>query len=270
MEKEGCFEQHALHIHESLEICVLRENEAVFHLLDRDYDGRPGDVFLFRPFDPHWPLTRDARKPIGWVMVLFSPIIVKWIPGGIHLLAPFYVRDRISPHVPAHSEYARNIQQSAFLALEEQAEKRIGWEAKQFQYLVDILVQLNRYAENQISHLSEAMDHRIIQCIEYILGNYSENLSTDDFISRFDLKRTHFYESFKRLTGLSPNAFINRLRLQMSMYLLKNQEMPITRIALECGFQSVSYFNYVFKSHLGEAPRNYRNRIKSTKDMQTP
>jgi hypothetical protein len=55
--KMGMLEEHELHIHDILEIHVLLHNEARFQLTHRQYDGQPGDVFLFRPFEPHWNLA---------------------------------------------------------------------------------------------------------------------------------------------------------------------------------------------------------------------
>jgi hypothetical protein len=119
---------HELHMHDLLEINVLLENEALFKQLNRTYSGTSGDVFIFRPYEPHYNLAKDAEKPIKWILVLFSPSIVRMIPYGYRLLYPFYT-DAASPLIQRHSSYAKNIHEAAILGMEEQEKKLPGWES---------------------------------------------------------------------------------------------------------------------------------------------
>ncbi len=81
LEKELIFEnkvdflaEHELHMHDLLEINVLKENQAQFKLLSKNYIGEPGDVFIFRPFEPHFNLAQDNSKPYNglWCCFLHS------------------------------------------------------------------------------------------------------------------------------------------------------------------------------------------------------
>src|SRR5690606_26601788 len=111
--------EHELHMHDLLEINVLEENSARFKLLNGSYAGEAGDVFFFRPYEPHYNLAVDESKPIKWIMVLFSPSIVRMIPYGYRLLMPFYT-GAASPHIEGSTVYAQNIQAAALSALQEQ------------------------------------------------------------------------------------------------------------------------------------------------------
>ena len=112
-EKYGDSESHELHFHDVLEYHILVENEANFQLPHKKYDGKPGDVFLFRPFEPHWNLVKNPKMPIRWISLLFTPSIVRLIPNGYKLLAPFYAVEAISPLIPASSSSAISIYQLA-------------------------------------------------------------------------------------------------------------------------------------------------------------
>ncbi len=257
--------EHELHMHELLELNVLLENDARFQLSDRHYEGKPGDVFLFRPCEPHYNLAAEAGKPIRWLMALFSPSVVRLLPDGHRLLYPFY-SGRVSPLIPASSAYARGIQASAKAACEEQERRLPGWEASQFKHLVDILVQVYRYALEKGKEASGAgtdVDDGVVAAVEYILRNVTGEIEMQRLIDLCGKGRTGFYAAFRQTVGLSPNRFIQRLRMQIAAHLLQTTSLPVTDIAFECGYRSLAYFNKHFKEHRGMSPREFRNRARA-------
>jgi AraC-like DNA-binding protein len=263
--KIGTLTEHARHVHDALEISVLLENDAKYHLIECDYHGKPGDVFVFRPFEPHWNLAQDIEKPVKWTMVLFSPSVVRSIPDGIRLLTPFYAADKFSPLIPAQTPYAQAIQAAARQAVTEGEQQLPGWRAKQFLYFIDILVNVLRcYTDALLGKNLHTIPHEgIIQVVEYMLSHFSEEIDMDQMIVMSKLGKTMFFKKFKEVTILTPNEFISRLRLQSSIHLLDYTDKSITDIAYECGFNSLSYFNKHFKRFRGVSPRYHRNQLKS-------
>ncbi|WP_165972045.1 helix-turn-helix domain-containing protein [Paenibacillus piri] len=267
VKKIGTLTEHELHVHAALEISVLLENDANYHLIDREYHGRPGDVFVFRPFEPHWNLARETGRPMKWTMVLFAPSIVRSIPDGYKLLTPFYAADKFAPLIKGHTSYAQSIHRAAKEAVEEEERQLPGWRAKQLVCFIDILVQIFRcYTEaqqDQSLHKRQA-DHGIIQVIEYMLSHFSEDIDMCEMIAMSNLRKTMFFRTFKEITRLSPNEFISRLRLQSAIHLLDHTDKSITDIAFECGFHSLSYFNKHFKQFRGVSPREHRSLSRSS------
>lgn len=255
---------HDLHMHDLLEINVLLDNNAQFQLLNRAYSGQAGDVFIFRPYEPHYNLAKDANNPIKWIMVLFSPSIVRLIPYGYRLLYPFYTQTS-SPHILRGTTYARNIQHAAFMAMEEQDKKLPGWESKQFMHFIDILMNIYRHAldcSSQAGHEDIDVDTGVVMAVEYILRHITEDIDVSDLIELYGMGKTYFYTNFKNVVGVTPNQFIHRLRMQIAMYLLKTTKKTITNIAFECGYNSIHYFNKHFKQYREISPREFRNRVK--------
>jgi AraC-like DNA-binding protein len=266
VQKLGTLTEHEMHVHAALEISVLLENDANYRLIDRDYHGKPGDVFVFRPFEPHWNLTRSAEKPMKWTMILFSPSIVRSIPEGHKLLTPFYAADKFSPLIAGSTPYAQAIHQAARQAVDEGEALRPGWRAKQFLCFIDILVQIYRcYVDSQQSQiLPDKPDQGMIDVIEYMLSHFSEDIDMNKMIAMSNLRKTMFFRKFKEVTSLTPNEFISRLRLQSAIHLLDYTDRSITDIAFECGFHSLSYFNKHFKQFRGVSPREHRSMGRTT------
>lgn len=72
----------------------------------------------------------------------------------------------------------------------------------------------------------------------------------------------YFCKMFKKTTGMSPTNFIMLCRLQKSKQLLtEKSEWTVKRIALECGYPSISYFGKIFLENEGLTPAEYRKRF---------
>ncbi len=252
--------EHELHMHDALEISIVLENNMNYHMLKRNYIGKPGDVFVLRPFEPHWNLAEQSDKPAEWIMILFSPSFVSNIAKGFQLLAPFYTVQWNS-HIPADSPEARAICQTAILAVKESESRKPGWEIKQFIYALDILVHIYRYFLSLSKYETTERENElgVIKSIEALLEDFRSDIDMDRIILLSGLKKTWFYKQFHKITGLTPNDFLNRLRLQYAVHLLRNTNKSVTEIAFESGFNSISYFNKHFKDYLSMTPREYRN-----------
>jgi AraC-like DNA-binding protein len=254
--------EHELHMHDLLEINVLLENRAEFRLLDRQYIGDSGDVFIFRPYDPHYNLVKDPGKPITWIMVLFSPSIVRLIPYGYRLLYPFYT-GTVHPHILRSTAYALEIHAAAKKAVEEQEMRLPAWESRQFMHFIDILSTIYRYAMDHVANNTDLdVDTGVISAVEYILRHITEEIDVNNLIHLYGKGKTHFYTTFKNTVGVTPNQFIHRLRMQIAIYLLSATVNKITDIAYECGYNSIHYFNKLFKQYQGISPREYRKSSK--------
>jgi AraC-like DNA-binding protein len=66
---------------------------------------------------------------------------------------------------------------------------------------------------------------------------------------------------FKAATGLSPNDFLQRHRIEVAREQLANPRRTITNIAMSTGFNSSQYFSNVFQKYCGMTPSEYRTQL---------
>lgn len=71
---------------------------------------------------------------------------------------------------------------------------------------------------------------------------------------------SYFRREFKRHTGLSPQRYLNRLRLEKARRLMGATDEPLKEIADQLGFSSPYHFSSAFKRHFGVAPEHWRRR----------
>ena len=72
------------------------------------------------------------------------------------------------------------------------------------------------------------------------------------------LSRPHFYKLFKQQTGLTPNLYLNTLRVESALTGLADQSKTVNSIAEHLGFSSQASFSRFFSSNVGLAPSHYR------------
>ena len=66
---------------------------------------------------------------------------------------------------------------------------------------------------------------------------------------------------FRKVTGYSPIDYLLHVRLAKAAEMLQKTELPISEIALECGFTDSNYFSRQFRRHCNSSPRDYRKNL---------
>src|SRR3989339_489522 len=72
--------------------------------------------------------------------------------------------------------------------------------------------------------------------------------------------KEYFCDIFKRITGKTFTEYVNSLRVEHAVRLLLSTSMKASEIALESGFNDISYFNRVFKEQKGISPQALRKK----------
>jgi len=98
------------------------------------------------------------------------------------------------------------------------------------------------------------------RCREYISENYAYPISIDDMAKQCTQSRSSFIRKFSHFMGISPYAYLQRIRISRSLALLELSEKSICDIALEVGFCDQNSFTKQFKLHTGTTPMKYRKQ----------
>lgn len=82
----------------------------------------------------------------------------------------------------------------------------------------------------------------------------------DTVASEMNMSTSQFRRRLSAVTGISPQLFIQNIRLKKARYLLDNHpELNINEIAMKCGYDESSNFTHVFKRVFGITPSDYLN-----------
>jgi two-component system response regulator YesN len=95
---------------------------------------------------------------------------------------------------------------------------------------------------------------------EYIREHYRDELTLAGLSERFGMSVSYFSVQIKRYTGESFVQFVNRVRIEKAKELLLQPSLKVYEAAGEAGFETLQYFNKVFKRFTGITPGEYRRR----------
>ncbi|WP_286906793.1 helix-turn-helix domain-containing protein [Clostridium sp. UBA1652] len=95
------------------------------------------------------------------------------------------------------------------------------------------------------------------KCIDYIKINFYNKISLKTISSEIGISPSHLSRQFKKETKVTITEFINKVKIEEAKFLLKQNELSITDIALKVGFENHNYFCSVFKKLTSCTPKEY-------------
>jgi AraC family transcriptional regulator len=101
-------------------------------------------------------------------------------------------------------------------------------------------------------------NHKLRQVIDYVNANLGEDLSLATIADKFEISQYYFWHLFKQSTGMTPRKYLIQQRVERAKELLKQRDLTITDVALECGFTHQSHFAKQFKRLTGITPSQFR------------
>ena len=105
---------------------------------------------------------------------------------------------------------------------------------------------------------SGSRDYRVRNSIRLMQQRIGDELVLDDIARDAGLSRPHFYKLFRQHVGLTPNIYLNTLRMETAIDRLTSSEDAVTSIGLDLGFASQASFTRFFTSNVGIPPSDYR------------
>lgn len=98
---------------------------------------------------------------------------------------------------------------------------------------------------------------RFQRVFAYLIEHYREEITLQKIAEIAHLSPTSFCRYFKTITGKTFLEIVNEYRIQYACQLLKKNELSVSQIAFESGFNDVPYFNKLFKKMKGVSPLGY-------------
>jgi len=118
---------------------------------------------------------------------------------------------------------------------------------------------LESYIRFLIKNYANTASHPSIKNIKnYIASNCEFDLKISHVAKVFHYNEQYLGRLLKKETGMSFNDFVNKERLEHTKVLLENSTDTILSISLQVGYNSVTYFNRLFKQAFGITPSQYR------------
>lgn len=121
-----------------------------------------------------------------------------------------------------------------------------------------LLMTKSQNAPSQLDFLSALFKPNDIEFKSTILHNIYSNLSLDELARLCHLSTSSFKRKFNEVFKTSPKKYISQKKIEKAAALLKSDNLRISDIAYDVGFDSLATFNRNFTDTYGKSPTEYR------------
>ena len=109
-----------------------------------------------------------------------------------------------------------------------------------------------------MSREAEDLNRRLLRARDAMDRSYAEPLDVRAVAAVAHISEAHFSRSFRAVFGETPHRYLQRRRVERSMFLLRETDRSVTDVCLEVGFTSLVTFSRMFRQIVGETPSDYR------------
>jgi AraC-like DNA-binding protein len=109
-----------------------------------------------------------------------------------------------------------------------------------------------------VSRDVEDLNRRLLRARDAMDRAYAEPLDVRAVAAVAYMSGAHFIRSFHAVFGETPHRYLQRRRVERSMFLLRETDRSVTDICLDVGFTSLGTFSRTFREIVGETPSGYR------------
>lgn len=110
-----------------------------------------------------------------------------------------------------------------------------------------------------MSRETEDFNRRLLRARDAMDRAYAEPLNVRAVAAVAHVSPAHFIRSFRAVFGETPHRYLQRRRVERSMFLLRETDRSITDICFDVGFTSLGTFSRTFRAIVGEPPSAYRD-----------
>lgn len=255
------------HWHDEAEFLYVTEGAILFQT-DTDYfPVYAGEAVFIDSGDIHAGHSLDG-SPCSFTAIVFD---THWLDSVNYdsvqerFVSPFQEKKRTFPrHIRPASpwecqllSYLRNIMNGCQLP-------NNGSEAaiKGYFYLMLHEIAVEGRASNR--SLSSSDDttriERLKKSIIYIQQNFGRPIRISELAEQIPMSEGQFFRFFKSMTRQTPVEYLNTYRVNRAADLLLHSDRKISDVALEVGFDHISYFVKVFRKTMNCTPSDFRKQ----------
>jgi AraC-like DNA-binding protein len=248
------------HFHPEIELVYVEADKGVRHIGDHISTYEGSDLALIGSYIPHLNFDYGVKSTVETVVVQFRQHFYE---------DPFYKQPEMKSIYELMERaktgiafYGETKNQAGVLL-----KKLTGLSAfEQLVILIQVFQMLATSKEFTLLNTRPISRHAVIkeqermhQIYKYVEAHFQLPIKISEVAAYVNLTEAAFCRYFKKSTKLTYTEFVNQYRINHAKKLLM-QNSNVTEACYDTGFESLSYFNKIFKKITGENPSGYRKR----------
>ena len=256
-----------MHWHSAMEVIMPLENTFAVSMNNMAYSIPVGEILFIPPGELHEAYAPSTGSRI---VMQFDAALLSNVKSLIGIL-PVLLQSRIISKDNAPDLY--QAEHDLLLKIyEEYNSNNPLREAAIYSLIIQMFVLIGRnhmdsdtlFPMVRVGKQKEYIE-KFNMVFDYIDQNYTEDLTLETVSGVAGFSKFHFSRLFKQFTDMSFYDYLNQRRVRAAELLLLNPDIPITEIAMQSGFSSISTFNRVFKSFKKCTPTEFKKLYQTNR-----
>ena len=243
IENAGRSFQIPVHWHDEFEIIYVRSGFLTVSISGESYIGKTGEAFVVSPGNLH--LMGSQSGTVDYYTFLFPLKYISFRTDDMldeKLLEPLN-----SGHLmicPRVNDTAKELCEQLieiYEAKNDESESKITTQVRTKIILLQFILEMWKKGfviENDTSGRNTVEK----EMVSYIQQNFTGKISLREFGEQFHLSEKYISRYFKEHFHITLSQYVTYLRLEHAKQLLQDTDIPVTDVAMQSGYQNVSYF----------------------------
>ena len=259
IENGGQSFQIPVHWHDELEIIYVKNGFLTVNISGENYIGKPGDAFVVSPGNLHFMGSQTGTVdyftflfPLKYIAFrtddMLDDKLIEPLNSG-HLMISPEIKDTVKEQCEQLARvYAAEIDES---------ESKITGQIRKKIILLQFIHELWKkgfIVENDTTGRNTVEK----EMVSYIQQNYTGKILLREFGEQFHLSEKYISRYFKEHFHITLSQYVTYLRLEHAKQMLQETDISVTEVAMQSGYQNISYFIRSFKKTYGVSPLKYR------------
>ena len=259
IENAGRSFQIPVHWHDEFEIIYVRSGFLAVSISGESYIGKTGDAFVVSPGNLH--LMGSQTGTVDYYTFLFPLKYISFRTDDMldeKLLEPLNSGHlMICPRVKDTAKELCDQLIEIYEAKKDESESKITTQVRTKIILLQFILEMWKKGfviENDTSGRNTVEK----EMVSYIQQNFTGKISLREFGEQFHLSEKYISRYFKEHFHITLSQYVTYLRLEHAKQLLQDTDIPVTDVAMQSGYQNVSYFIRSFQKAYAVSPLKYR------------
>ena len=250
-------EMYGPHRHRRIEINYVKKGNCLLHLDNEVVTFREGEMMIISSDVNH--LFEAGPEGATLMQLEFLPEIF----SGFDLQSEEHAQ---SGHAPSpiflfsdENKLIKIVNNVRIMRAVQRIVNELEYKNMHYQYLVvmyyaELLVLISRYMSE--AYLPICTNDGLKKGIAYIRTHFGDSITMADVAQQSGVSERQLRNLFAQHLNMSPLDYLNQIRVNKAVELLRNTELSVKEVCYQCGFQSPQYFSRLFKQQTGLTPRD--------------
>ncbi|MBQ6240583.1 MAG: helix-turn-helix domain-containing protein [Firmicutes bacterium] len=257
--RENSYTMSKQHFHDYYEIYYLREGSRFYFIKDNTYYIKAGDLVMIDRHEVHRTLETMEQYHDRALFNVYPEMLLDAQGHFSDLLTHLFRNGSfILSFSGADKEYVDNLMERI---QQEIQRRRIDHEIMIRVLVLQLLVFADRnycMRRKETDNSLRKNNRRLFLILNYINNHYKEDLSLEKVAEQFFLSKYYLSHAFRELTGFTFVEYVNNVRVKEAEKLLVETTLPVSEVAKEAGYGTLTHFGRIFKRVTGTSPQVYR------------